>query len=106
MFWHRTTTSALSAAKSNGKAWCSNLTKPSSIYSFFNLLKIEVWKVAQWGQVRDEKTYTVTLASGLPMLNILLSAWAEKINTNIKTVIKILLISFIKCFQKIVKRTF
>ena len=45
-------------------------------------LKIELWKVAQWGHVSDEKTLTVTLALALPMLKILLSAVVEirKIN--------------------------
>ena len=25
------------------------------------------WKVAQWGQVKEEKTFTVTLACSLPI---------------------------------------
>ena len=50
------------------------LLNPYQYNFFFKRLKIELWKFAQWGHVKDEKTFTVTLASELPILNILLFA--------------------------------
>ena len=65
--WHLTIISAFKAAKSSGNAWCSNLTWPVSIKSDFKLLKVSLWKFAQWGQVKEENTFTVTLALESPM---------------------------------------